>query len=358
MVFGNSKPEHAIQILEPKKPLQTKIKEHLLALSGDSIIVCNSSNLISFLDVSNECSSQVNVCGHLGIVGIGPCTNDGNITGIRRDYPTVLPSEIGLLSNLNQLALGYSSFTFVIPSEIGLLSKLQTLYLFSIGLRVLPSEIGLLSNLQFLSLAYNQLTALPSEIGLLSNLQELRLSSNQLTCLPSEISLLSNLVSYDNNPIDASQVYCKSTYLPSQEPTVVPSSSNPSYAPTMNPSHTPTFIPTIAPTVKLSFKPTSVPTNRPSFQPTSKPTFKPTKRWRIGKLSTVDEQHTTSNYRNSDDTKIYIIGGCILFVFLFIAWIFYCCFTTFHLPTQIQNIKRRFISNCCLITFKYTDPQR
>ena len=55
---------------------------------------------------------------------------------------------------------------------------------------------------------------------------------------------------------------------------------------------------------------------------THQPTFKPTKRWLIGKLSTVDKQHS-SNHGNSDDATIYIVVGCILVVVLLIAYVLY-----------------------------------
>jgi Leucine-rich repeat (LRR) protein len=57
-------------------------------------------------------------------------------------------------------------------------------------LTVLPPEIGQLTNLRRLELGGNQLTALPPEIGQLTNLWRLELGGNQLSALPREIANL------------------------------------------------------------------------------------------------------------------------------------------------------------------------
>ena len=62
------------------------------------------------------------------------------------------------------------------------------LHLSGEGLTVLPPEIGQLSQLDLLYLHVNQLTALPPEIGQLSQLTALWLSSNQLSALPPKSS--------------------------------------------------------------------------------------------------------------------------------------------------------------------------
>ncbi len=107
-----------------------------------------------------------------------------------------LPAEIGNLSNLNSLNLGYSSITFF-PSEMSNLSNLETLNLWYSNLTTLPVEITEIPNLKTLNLGNNALTSLPVEIGSLSNLRTLDLGGNDFISVPSEIGSLSNLETLD-----------------------------------------------------------------------------------------------------------------------------------------------------------------
>jgi len=100
---------------------------------------------------------------------------------------TVLPPEIGQLTNLRELALGGNRLT-ALPPEIGQLANLRRLALSGNRLTVLPPEIGQLTRLETLRLDGNQLTALPPEIGQLTRLGTLALGGNQLTTLPRELA--------------------------------------------------------------------------------------------------------------------------------------------------------------------------
>ncbi len=91
-----------------------------------------------------------------------------------------LPSEIGQLSNLQELDLSYNKLPSL-PAEIGQLSSLQTLNLSYNNLSSLPAEFGQLSNLQTLDLWNNNLSSLPVEFGQLSNLQTLHLWNNNFS---------------------------------------------------------------------------------------------------------------------------------------------------------------------------------
>ncbi len=107
-----------------------------------------------------------------------------------------LPSELGSLSNLQELWLGANSLSGTIPSELGSLSNLQELWLGANSLSgTIPSELGSLSNLRSLGLGANSLSGtIPSELGSLSNLQVLNLLRNFLSgTIPSELGSLSNL---------------------------------------------------------------------------------------------------------------------------------------------------------------------
>ena len=105
---------------------------------------------------------------------------------------TILPPEIGNLSQLRELSLSNNKIE-ILPPEIGNLSQLQKLWLNYNQIKLLPSEIGNLSQLQMLSLDNNQITIVPPEIGNLSQLQILSLDHNQITIVPPEIGNLSNL---------------------------------------------------------------------------------------------------------------------------------------------------------------------
>ena len=65
------------------------------------------------------------------------------------------------------------------------------------NLTVLPPEIGKLTNLTRIDLDENKLTALPPEIGKLAHLIELYMEGNRLTALPPEIRQLAGLTVLD-----------------------------------------------------------------------------------------------------------------------------------------------------------------
>lgn len=107
-----------------------------------------------------------------------------------------LPTEIGGLAALRRLELENNRLTYL-PREIGQLVHLDRLNLSRNRLADLPSEIGHLAALRHLHLGYNLLAALPVEIGRLSNLKELRLAHNKLHTLPAEIGRLIALTRLD-----------------------------------------------------------------------------------------------------------------------------------------------------------------
>jgi internalin A len=109
---------------------------------------------------------------------------------------TVLPAEIGKLTNLISLDLSNNQLT-TLPAEIGLLTNLVELNLAENHLSSLPAEIGRLTKLPTLNLDYNQLASLPAEIGNLINLTSLSIRKNRLRVLPREIGNPYNLNSLD-----------------------------------------------------------------------------------------------------------------------------------------------------------------
>jgi len=110
---------------------------------------------------------------------------------------TVLPPEIGQLSNLIALDLSDNQLTNL-PEAIAKLSNLTTLDLGENYLMNLPEVIAKLSNLTTLYFWGNRLTNLPEAIvAKLINLTTLNISSNQLTSLPETIAQLPSLTKLD-----------------------------------------------------------------------------------------------------------------------------------------------------------------
>jgi len=104
------------------------------------------------------------------------------------------PKELALLSKLKFLDLQNNKFSNCqqcIPTELGLLSNLEHLNLyFSFTKGGIPSEMGQWTNMKTLELGQNRLISIPSEIGKLSKLERLDLSRNVLQgTLPSELSI-------------------------------------------------------------------------------------------------------------------------------------------------------------------------
>lgn len=100
-------------------------------LTGDSIIVCQTPNLINFLDVSSNCNTNTIVCDTSKII----CDELGQITEIfmpQFSLTGVIPTQIGLLTHVQVLNLYQNQLSSSICTEIGLLTKLQYLYLFQV----------------------------------------------------------------------------------------------------------------------------------------------------------------------------------------------------------------------------------
>ena len=116
--------------------------------------------------------------------------------GLSSNHLTALPPEIGQLTALTDLDLSSNHLT-VLPPEIGQLTALQFLFLDSNHLTTLPPEICQLFVLRELNLCGNALTALPPKIGQLTTLRKLNLRNNDLIALPMGIRRLTNLQTLD-----------------------------------------------------------------------------------------------------------------------------------------------------------------
>lgn len=109
-----------------------------------------------------------------------------------------LPTELGLLSTLQNLTLADNAIGSTIPSEIGMLSSLVSVDAHGNLLEgSLPLEIGRLGALDRMNFSFNKLRgSIPATIGDMKNLVNIYLNNNVLVGqIPSEIQYCRNLLS-------------------------------------------------------------------------------------------------------------------------------------------------------------------
>ncbi len=170
-------------------------REALLAIyhSTNGPVWHNSTNWLSNAPLSTWHGVEANSLGEVQSLDL----RENNLQGD-------IPSDIGLLKELNVLRLEDNLLTGNIPTEIGQLKELTYLSLRNNQLKGhIPSDVGLLQDLTALGLDNNLLTgSIPTEIGQLQKLTFLNLSNNQLTGnIPIEIGQLQKLtfLGLDNN---------------------------------------------------------------------------------------------------------------------------------------------------------------
>ncbi len=95
------------------------------------------------------------------------------------DFETLFPKLLLNIKSTPSLVYLDQNQITIIPPEIGLLINLQELWLSCNQITIIPPEIGQLVNLQVLSIRDNQIKIIPPEIGQLINLQDLILCQNQ-----------------------------------------------------------------------------------------------------------------------------------------------------------------------------------
>ncbi len=171
-----------------------------LDLAGNALLggpipteIGNLTNLthldLGWNGLSGSIPPQIGNLTNLTYLGLGNSSLSGSI-----------PTEIGNLTNLTHLNLGRSSLSGSIPPQIGSLTNLTWLDLGSNSLSgSIPTEIGNLTNLTRLDLGYNGLSgSIPPQIGNLTNLTVLYLGSNSLSgSIPTEIGNLTGLLHFD-----------------------------------------------------------------------------------------------------------------------------------------------------------------
>ena len=122
-----------------------------------------------------------------------------------------IPSAIALLTNLHEFRMTANKVSGTIPSEVGSMSALVVLDLSVNGLKgQIPSELGNLSSLEHLQLDQNYLSGrIPVELSKCLNLEILTAFQNLLTgIIPSEIGMLTSLsiLSMGTNTYDSQKV--------------------------------------------------------------------------------------------------------------------------------------------------------
>ncbi len=117
---------------------------------------------------------------------------------------TALPREIGQLTNLKILQLGFNALSSL-PDEMSQLVNLKALHLPKNQFTQLPDCIFQLHQLVYLGCRENQISILPPQIQNLKLLETLGLGENQLQCLPDEIGTLQYLKGFYlwGNPIES-----------------------------------------------------------------------------------------------------------------------------------------------------------
>jgi len=104
-----------------------------------------------------------------------------------------LPTEIGLLTQLQSLNLNYCYSLCNVPSELEYLQNLKELKLKGVNISNSPLKMNYWNRLEVLELGRCHLEQIPSSLWTLTALRYLDLSYNDLLSVPSEICYLSNL---------------------------------------------------------------------------------------------------------------------------------------------------------------------
>ena len=170
-------------------------KNRTLFLSNSSVcdwfgITCNQFdrithvNLREYKTINNCALSSLHFVTYNALYFY---TVDNNLQGS-------IASEIGLLSQLEDLTLSENPTLLGLPSEIGMLTRLSQIVVENASLQSLPIELYYLTKLEEIKLTDNKFEGtLPTEIGLLTNLKEFAANQGFRGTLPSEIGNMKNL---------------------------------------------------------------------------------------------------------------------------------------------------------------------
>ena len=107
----------------------------------------------------------------------------------------VLPTELGLLTNLTSITIFNSTLSGTLPTQLAKLSKLHYMFLAKNNhTGALPTQLGQLTQLTNLNLDFNKFSGVvPTQLGLLTGLGTFSLAGKSISgALPSELGLIAS----------------------------------------------------------------------------------------------------------------------------------------------------------------------
>src|SRR3990167_6869659 len=119
---------------------------------------------------------------------------------------STLPSEIGLLSQIQEFKLCFNSrIPFQLPTELGKLTSLLNLRVSWNALEELPVEICKINSLKLLDIGNNQIKKLPKEFSKLQKLAVIKMENNLFTKFPKKLQCKKlNHLTLSHNPLNTS----------------------------------------------------------------------------------------------------------------------------------------------------------
>ena len=156
-------------------------------------VICNQANSVAGITIFNSDKEL----GELSKLNFSSFPNLVYLVLIECGLNGSIPQQIGTLTHLKELHLGFNNLTGELPLSLANLSQLEYLFLSNNRLHgSIPPEFGKMTNLTYLYLGYNNLTGvIPSSLGNLTNLIYLSLGSNHISgFIPPEIGKMKSLI--------------------------------------------------------------------------------------------------------------------------------------------------------------------
>lgn len=116
------------------------------------------------------------------------------------DITGTIPTEFGMMNELEHVNLSFNHISGPIPTEIGNITTLKSLTMMSNPLEgSIPTELGNLPSLEYFNVKRSSLVGpIPTELGMLSNLKRFEVSGNRITgTVPAELGNIKELHDID-----------------------------------------------------------------------------------------------------------------------------------------------------------------